>query len=124
MFIRVRPTQVINVNKVTQVLRLPIETPHSLGYSLDDDGKFRDFDGDLFDQKNHPELACLVPDMEEGYRIDYTVSQGEYHCSTKTIYFDDISVLGEYLLIFDTETGIIMRLATEEDTKLIEALGL
>ena len=84
-FIKVRPTQSVNASRIIQALLLPIVTPDTLGYTLDE-GVWRDDDGHSFVPLNHQSVAVAIADESyiDGLKVEYKLPQGNSRYTTTT----------------------------------------
>lgn len=110
-FIKVRSTQSVNVNQIKQALLLPIVCPSTLGYTLDDEGVWRDEDGSSFHCINHKEVVCAIADDDYigELKVEYKIPQGYTRYTTIDKWVDVDVVNGDNrLLIIELENECIV----------------
>lgn len=110
-FVKVRPTQSVNVNQIKQALLLPIVCPSTLGYTLDDEGVWRDEVNNAFHCLNHKSVVCAIADDDyiDGLKLEYKLSQGGTHHITIEEWVENDVVNGDNrLLIIELENECIV----------------
>ena len=110
-FIKVRPTQSVNVSQIKQALLLPIVCPSTLGYTLYNEGVWRDEGGYTFSPLNHNAVAVAIADDDYigGLRVQYKLPQGNARYITIDEWVsNDITDDDNRLLIIELENECVV----------------
>ena len=112
-FVKVTPTKSVNASRIIQALLLPIVCPNTLGYTLDDDGVWRDVDGYSFTPINHKSVAVAIADENfiGGVKVVYKLPQGNSRYTTIEEWAGyDVTKGSKRLLIIELENECIVEI--------------